>query len=156
MKKVHYFVANFSEFIKSRALSHTFYLALSLFLGYFSSGHLAIEEVRFITGGLQNISAAVFTLSGIWIAYSYPQAIAAYTSPDSVQIIPGDDARRIEGLVLIILSSAFVISSILIFDWAYLVVSGLEVYSEIREGLKVIGVSFIMYLSLVQLKAIFS
>ncbi|WP_396586377.1 hypothetical protein [Bermanella sp. R86510] len=103
---------------------------------------------------LQNLSAAVFTLAGIWIAYSYPQAISAYTSPNSVKVIPTDETKRIENLVLIVLTSAFVISSLLIFNFLYLLFSKTVFYVSHREVFKVIGITSICYLSFLQLKAI--
>lgn len=149
------FLRTLGEFLKSRAIPHSFYLGCSFLVSYYIYGSISLIEIRVVTGTLQNISAAVFTLSGIWIAYSYPQAIAAYTSPSNVKVLPNDEAKRIESLVLIILTSAFVISSILLFNLSYFIFSKLNIYYDNRFYFKLAGASFVVYLSLLQLKAIF-
>lgn len=145
----------FLIFIKSRIVPHSFYIVTSLALGYFLVDNVTLGDLKPIMGTLQNIAAAVFTLAGIWIAYSYPQAIAAYTSPNSVSVIPTDETKRIENLVLIVLTSAFVISSLLLINMLYLLV-----YKSISDLstlhlLKLLGISSVFYLVFLQLKAIF-
>lgn len=143
-------------FFRSRVTSHSIYIFIGLFFGWFLSGSVTLMDLRPIMSTLQNLSAAVFTLAGIWIAYSYPQAISAYTSPNSVKVIPTDETKRIENLVLIVLTSAFVISSLLIFNFLYLVFSKTAFYSIYREIFKITGVASICYVSFLQLKAIFT
>ncbi|WP_060587082.1 hypothetical protein [Aeromonas schubertii] len=145
----------FFIFIKSRIVLHSFYIIASLALGYHLVDNVSLADLKPIMGTLQNIAAAVFTLAGIWIAYSYPQAIAAYTSPSSVKVIPTDETKRIENLVLIVLTSAFVISSLLLINMLYLLVY--KTISDLNSLhiLKMLGVSSVFYLSFLQLKAIF-
>ncbi|WP_421859803.1 hypothetical protein [Marinobacter salarius] len=147
-------IKNLAEFLRSRVILHSVYLGLSFCAGYIVYGSVSLVELRVVIGTLQNVSAAVFTLSGIWIAYSYPQAIAAYTSPSSVKVLPNDETKRIENLVLIVLTSALVISSILIFNMLYLVISESDIYKNNRLWFKLCGASFVIYLAFLQLKAI--
>jgi hypothetical protein len=142
-------------FIKSRIVPHSFYIFVSLALGFFLVDNVLLGDLKPIMGTLQNIAAAVFTLAGIWIAYSYPQAIAAYTSPSSVKIIPTGETKRIENLVLIVLTSAFVISSLLLINMFYLLVY--KVISDLDSLyiFKALGISSIFYLVFLQLKSIF-
>ncbi|WP_341939616.1 hypothetical protein [Marinimicrobium sp. C2-29] len=149
------FLKSFFSFLKSRVLSHSVYIGVSALIGFFATKGVTVTDVKPIISTLQNISAAVFTLSGIWIAYSYPQAIAAYTSPGNVKIIPTGETNRIENLVLIVLTSAFVISSTLIFNLSYLLFSPSKLYTENLQLIKSIGISFVFYLCFLQLKAIF-
>ncbi|MGK0411391.1 MAG: hypothetical protein ACJASB_003592 [Shewanella psychromarinicola] len=155
-KKSREVVKAFFIFIKSRLIPHSFYIASSLALGYYLVDNVSLSELKPIMGTLQNIAAAVFTLAGIWIAYSYPQAIAAYTSPSTVSVIPTDETKRIENLVLIVLTSAFVIASLLLINIFYLLV-----YKSVSDVnalyvLKVLGISSVFYLVFLQLKAIFT
>ncbi|QIY07827.1 hypothetical protein FOC33_02085 [Plesiomonas shigelloides] len=154
-KNVKELLMAFFTFIKSRITLHSFYIIASLVLGYHLVDNISLADVKPIMGTLQNIAAAVFTLAGIWIAYSYPQAIAAYTSPNSVKVIPTDETKRIENLVLIVLTSAFVISSLLLINIFYLLI-----YKSISDLdnlhiLKMLGISSVFYLAFLQLKAIF-
>jgi hypothetical protein len=145
----------FLIFIKSRFIPHSVYILVSLALGFFLVDKVLLGDLKPIMGTLQNIAAAVFTLAGIWIAYSYPQAIAAYTSPSSVKIIPTDETKRIENLVLIVLTSAFVISSLLLINMFYLLVYKIISDLDSLHTLKALGISSIFYLVFLQLKAIF-
>lgn len=154
MEKFSDFLASLSTFLLSRMISQAIYLFISFGLGYFLMG-VTLAQLNPIISTLQNLSAAVFTLTGIWIAYSYPQAIAAYTSPKSIKIIPTDETKRIEGLVLIVIKSAFVISAVLVFNFFYLAISKLFFYKEYAYIFKFLGTSFICYLSLLQLNSIF-
>ncbi|PVZ70361.1 hypothetical protein [Pelagibaculum spongiae] len=142
-------------FIKSRIIPHSLYVVASLALGYYLVDNVSLGDLKPIMSTLQNIAAAVFTLAGIWIAYSYPQAIAAYTSPSSVSVIATDETKRIENLVLIVLTSAFVISSLLLINMIYLLF-----YKSISDLnslyiLRLLGISSVFYLVFLQLKAIF-
>ena len=141
-------------FFKQKLASHSVYIIISLFSGYLLAHSASLSDLKPIMGTLQNLSASVFTLAGIWIAYTYPQAISAYTSPASVKIIPNDDAKRIENLVLIVLTSAFVISSLLIFNFLYLLISKTPIYAQFRDIFKMLGISMICYISFLQLRAI--
>jgi len=143
-------------FFRSRVIGHSIYISLGLLVGWFLSGSVALIDLKPIMSTLQNLSAAVFTLAGIWIAYSYPQAISAYTSPNSVKLIPTDETKRIENLVLIVLTSAFAISSLLIFNFLYFLLSKTTFYFTYREVFKILGVASICYVSFLQLKAIFT
>ena len=144
----------FLTFIRSRWVPHSFYFGFSLALGYYLVDLVSLSELKPIISNLQNISAAVFTLAGIWIAYSYPQAISAYTSPGTVSIIPTDETKRIENLVLIVLTSAFVISSLMIIHMFHLLIYK-TVSVDSQHVLKAFGISSVFYLSFLQLKAIF-
>ncbi|WP_406609291.1 hypothetical protein [Agarivorans sp. JK6] len=142
-------------FLKSRITLHFVYIAISLILGYHLVNIVSLGDLKPIMGTLQNIAAAVFTLAGIWIAYSYPQAISAYTSPSTVSIIPTDETKRIENLVLIVLTSAFVISSLLFINIFHLLIYKATINPEARNFLKLLGISSVFYLAFLQLKAIF-
>ncbi|MGL5073679.1 MAG: hypothetical protein ACRC61_20760 [Aeromonas salmonicida] len=143
-------------FLKSRVLFHVGYLFVSFSLAFLIVNKVAISEISPIVSTLQNISAAVFTLAGIWVAYSYPQAIAAYTSPSHVKIIPTSETKRIEDLVIIILTSAAVLCILLFHNLAYILVVKTIHNADVRFYLKSAGISSVFYASILQLKAIFT
>ncbi|QUM75081.1 hypothetical protein HWV00_01835 [Moritella sp. 24] len=141
-------------FIKSIAIKHVFYIGISFAIGSVTFSYVNLNDLASIVSTLQNLSAAVFTLAGIWIAYSYPQAIAAYTKPKSVSVIPSGETGRIEKLVLITLTSAFVIVSLLIYNLASVLLKDMPFVIVHRDVFKILAVSFIVYLSINQIRAV--
>ncbi|WP_421419936.1 hypothetical protein ACN9JF_18385 (plasmid) [Pseudoalteromonas lipolytica] len=94
---------------------HFIYTLVSMIAGYYSMDILTYKDFNPAISVLQNISAAVFTLSGIWIAYLYPQAISSITSSSKVDLLKGsDDAKRVENLVYVVSTSALVLFFILL------------------------------------------
>lgn len=150
------FVSSLIRFLISRILTHVVYLFLGFLVSWFITNDLIYSDLRPIIGSLQIISPAVFTLAGIWIAYSYPEAISAFTSPSTIKLMPTDGTKRIENLVLIVLTSAFVISSLLVFDLLYMIIPRFAFYSESHFWWKLFGVAFVLYLCILQLRAIFT
>ncbi|MCW3171665.1 hypothetical protein [Shewanella subflava] len=135
-----------------------FFIGLvSCLLAFFTYEYVAIAELQPVVSTLQNISAAIFTISGIWIAYMYPEAISAYTKTDNVALLKGaDNIKRITDLVLIITSSAFVLIGTLFFNLADVFLinpkSALFVIYELR--INFIMLSILLSLILIQLNAV--
>ncbi|WP_413525724.1 hypothetical protein [Photobacterium phosphoreum] len=142
------------QFILSRFIKHSIYLLGSFAIAYVTVGTLSINNLSPMLGTLQNISAAVFTLAGIWIAYSYPEAISAYTNPNKVILAAGDETKRIENLVLIILTSAFVIIGILMFNMSVIILQPLEFIQAHKESFKLLAITLVIYLVIIQVVAI--
>lgn len=125
---------------------------------------LAVLIYKFILGSniisilsnLQNLSAALFTMASIWVAYSYPQAIAVYTKPTDLAVVNKVDSERIKVLVKVIITSACVLIGILLFNWAKAIFTGMEIYDEYHVQMKILGISFLLYLSLLQIASVFS
>ncbi|MDO6524725.1 hypothetical protein Q4519_03410 [Motilimonas sp. 1_MG-2023] len=141
-------------FVFSRFVRHSIYLLFSLGLAFIVVDSLSISDLSPILSTLQNISAAVFTLAGIWIAYSYPEAISAYTNPDKVILASGDETKRIENLVLIILTSAFVIIGILAFNISMVLLQPLDYIQGHKSIFKLLAVTSVVYLAAIQTVAI--
>ena len=136
-------------------LLHTLYLAVGYGVSFVSYSYVDISLFDPVLGTLQNISAAVFTLSGIWIAYSYPTAIAAFTEPDDVSILRGtENYNRIKTLVLTIFASAFVLVFVLIINIVKPIVFSLPIFTQHLSELKMCFIILVVYLTLIQLKAI--
>ncbi|MUK79014.1 hypothetical protein GNP84_19230 [Aliivibrio fischeri] len=147
-------IAMLALFVLSRFVRHSIYLIFALGVAFIAVDTLAISDLSPILNTLQNISAAVFTLAGIWIAYSYPEAISAYTNPDKVILASGDETKRIENLVLIILTSAFVIIGILAFNMSVVLIQPLDYVQEHKFIFKLLAVTSVVYLAVIQVIAI--
>lgn len=142
------------QFILSRFIRHSMFLIASFAIAFTTAETLKIDDLSAVLGTLQNISAAVFTLAGIWIAYSYPEAISAYTNPDKIVLASGEETKRIENLVLIILASAYVIIGILAFNLSLALIQPIDYVQANKETFKMLAVTFVIYLALVQVFAI--
>ena len=142
------------QFILSRFIRHFIFLFVAFSVAYATTDTLIISDLSPALGTLQNISAAVFTLAGIWIAYSYPEAISAFTNPDKVVLASGEETKRIESLVLIILASAYVIIGILAFNISLAIIQPLDYIQAHKETFKILAVTLVIYLAIVQVFAI--
>ncbi|MCT7944851.1 hypothetical protein [Shewanella septentrionalis] len=141
--------------IRRKYLMHFIFILFSLALGFISQPYTDFDNIASITGTLQNTAAAVFTLAGLWIAYAYPQAIAAYTKKEKVSLLVGSkETNRIEKLVLVILSSAFVLIGLLLFNLMTTLFSEAKIFSGNMFFYQGLSISFILYLLLIQLRAI--
>lgn len=131
------------------------FILVSLTVAYLGRGFITLADLNNLIGTLQNVSAAVFTLAGIWVAYSYPEAISRFTNPEKFSLIKGiEQTNRIRSLVLTIFTSAFVLVGIILFNltspYIQHISKDLDFYLIIKGG----GVSIINYLALIQLQAI--
>jgi hypothetical protein len=140
---------------------HPLFILISVVLaavtGYYLGASVSAENVDNLTTTLYNTSAALFTVSGIWIAYMYPEAIAYFTKSDKVSLLKGTEhTSRIQELVLVILKCALVILSLLIFDTVKLLFSNLDWVVDNKLLVKSVSVSFIVFLAIIQATAILS
>ncbi|MFQ2176151.1 hypothetical protein ACK33V_02895 [Aeromonas veronii] len=119
--------------------------------------HMKIADLAPVISTLQNISAAVFTISGIWIAYIYPEAIIAFTSPDKVNLLNGTEStKRIKELVLVVISSSMVLISTLLYNLGYAFFLKADFVITHKSTFKIVAISFICFISFVQIKALWS
>lgn len=134
---------------------YIFILLISIGLAFLTYDIVNIKDIAPIISTLQNISAAVFTLAGIWIAYMYPEAISVLTNSDNVSLLKsGDHTKRIKSLVLVIFSSAFVLICTLIFNLsAFLFIKHSAVINN-KDLFKILSITYVCFISLVQIKAI--
>ncbi|MEF1253388.1 hypothetical protein [Vibrio sp. M260112] len=131
------------------------YVAISVFIAYLGRHFITLADLKDLTSTLQNVSAAVFTLAGIWVAYSYPEAIARFTNPKKFSLIKGtEQTQRIRSLVLTIFSSAFVLVGIVLFNLLSPYIQHLFKTFDLYPYIRVAGISVINYLAFIQLQAI--
>lgn len=138
-------------------LRHSFYLMVSVLLGYLTHPHVGLDQLTNIFQALETISIGVFTLSGIWIAVLYPEAIAAFTNPEKLTILKGSEqAKRIENLILIVFTSAFVLIATIIFFTASELLRKFSFVVDNRETIFLISIALAVYLVVLQISAILS
>ncbi|MGL4191787.1 MAG: hypothetical protein ACRCRU_04270 [Vibrio sp.] len=131
------------------------FIFISSIIAFLGRGFITLSDLNNLINTLQNVSAAVFTLAGIWVAYSYPEAISRFTNPEKFSLIKGiEQTNRIRSLVLTIFTSAFVLVGIVLFNlispYAQHISENLSFYLIIKTS----GIATINYLSLIQLQAI--
>lgn len=132
-----------------------FMLSVAIVLGFFCSEPVRYQSVVDLLGGLQNASAMIFAIAGIWLAYLYPNAIAGLIKNEKVDFFTSkQDAKRIEGIVYIIIMSALVLLGVIAFYFISALVKNTHFYSDNKYLLKSVGVSFVSYLIILQAKCV--
>lgn len=130
-------------------------LIVSIVVGIYFGGYFDDESIKAIVGGLTNVSAAVFAISGLWISQVYPEALKAFTK--NIDIIAGSDrAKRIEDLVFTIAKSAFVLVSILLLHFCLPVVKNILVDLSLKIDINNCVVGILTFLTLIQMSSVTS
>jgi hypothetical protein len=139
----------------SSILKHALLLLIGVWGAYLIDPFVSESDFFNVLSTLQNMSAAVFTLSGIWIAYMYPKALDAFTNPEKVTLLEGTEhAKRVKFLVLIIFSSALVLVGVLCISFIYPILQKIPLLIPYASTLKIGYLTLIWYLSVIQIKAI--
>lgn len=132
-------------------------LVMSFVMSWLSSGKISSSDLTSLLSTLQNISAAVFTIAGIWIAYIYPEAISSFTNPDKIALIKGTEStEQVKSLVFTVIISASVLTCTLLFGVFSLLYKNSDLVIENKGFFVLISTTFVVYLSLNQTKAILS
>ncbi|KYN24042.1 hypothetical protein AUQ44_19870 [Vibrio cidicii] len=90
------------------------HVALACFIALVSwifKDDITYSDVSPIVSILQNGSAMIFTIMGIWIAYIYPQAMRKVIQPSSSAIFPEADKKRVQLLVGVVVISAVILNN---------------------------------------------
>ncbi|HIF9354082.1 TPA: hypothetical protein ACX6RJ_002087 [Photobacterium damselae] len=141
--------------MKGKLLIHFIVILLLGIISYQIQHNFNYNSLKDLIDILKNASAMIFTIVGIWIAYIYPNAITAIVKPESIGIIAGEqDARRIEMLVGIIITSALIIIGIILFFASKSIIGELSWYAENRYWIKPFGITVILSLSYLQILSI--
>ncbi|HHQ4444725.1 TPA: hypothetical protein ACSP1W_004027, partial [Aeromonas veronii] len=62
------------------------FLIAGILVAYSCFEYVSYSGISSVMSVLQNISAAIFTIAGIWIAYIYPEAITSFTNSSKVSL----------------------------------------------------------------------
>lgn len=130
-------------------------LTISISMSWLSSGKVNQSDMQSILSTLQNISAAVFTIAGIWIAYIYPEAISSFTNPDKIALLKGTEStEQVKSLVFTVITSASVLTCTLLFSLVSFLYKNSNIVMANKGFFVFISTTFVVYLSLNQTKAI--
>ena len=94
---------------------HVIVFALVLWVSVSYRNDLTYADMEPLLSLLQNTSAMVFTIMGIWIAYLYPNAIVRILQPSKVEaVFSEEDEGRVIQIVGVVALSAAVIGLLII------------------------------------------
>lgn len=157
---------------------HFVIILLLALLAIKAGGLYNYAAVKDVLSTLQNISAMIFTIAGIWLAYIYPKAISAIVKPSTFskgnraeiedsevvfespeeKLTPAEklsiekDINRISMIVETILTSAFVIFIIILINVFKPLIANIDI---IKENISVMNkLGCFISLSLVYLQVI--
>lgn len=131
-------------------------LLLIALASYWLKDNVNYNDIKDILSVLQNISAAIFTIVGLWIGFLYPNAIASIVNDDIDYIKNTKDAPRIEKLIYVVITSAVVMLSILFVYLFKSVGSGLSSSIVHADFIKMVGITFVYFMCWLQIKCVFS
>ncbi|MEP9146913.1 hypothetical protein ABKT18_02230 [Enterobacter hormaechei] len=131
-------------------------LLLIALASYWLKDNVNYNDVKDILSVLQNISAAIFTIVGLWIGFLYPNAIASIVNDDIDYIKNTKDAPRIEKLIYVVITSAVVMLSILFVYLFKSIGSGLSSSIVHADFIKMAGITFVYFMCWLQIKCVFS
>lgn len=131
-------------------------LLLIALASYWLKDNVNYNDIKDILSVLQNISAAIFTIVGLWIGFLYPNAIASIVNDDIDYIKNTKDAPRIEKLIYVVITSAVVMLSILFVYLFKSIGSGLSSSIVHADFIKMAGITFVYFMCWLQIKCVFS
>lgn len=89
---------------------HMVVTAIITYLSYSFRLDVVFKDFESLISILQNTSAMIFTIMGIWIAYVYPNAVLRIVQPTKVTAVFSDeDLERVRLLVGVVILSAIIL-----------------------------------------------
>lgn len=146
--------------IKPKIL-HICFLLTIIAIAYLFGDKYTYADIKDILSTLQNISAMIFTIAGIWLAYIYPAAVSSIVKPSTITSInyhkeTEKDIERITLIVKTIIISAIVIFSIVIINLTKPIFSNLDFISLHKHVFCKLGFFITALLVYLQIIALFS
>lgn len=115
------------------------------------------KDVEPIISILQNTSAMIFTIMGIWIAYVYPNAVLKIVQPSKVTtIFSEDDLKRVKLLVGVVISSALILLLLLTGVTLETFLTKTDVFAQHRQVFTGVGLWCLLSLIYAQLFCIYA
>ncbi|AHM74502.2 hypothetical protein ACRRQX_000841 [Yersinia enterocolitica] len=142
--------------LKIKVILHILVIISLVYVSFYMHDNIRYQGVVDILSGLQNASAMIFAIVGIWLAYLYPNAISGLVKSEKIDFIASTkDTKRIESLVFIILASALVLIGVIFFYVISAIVKNTDFYIFHHVTIKTIGFAYVLYLFLIQCYAVF-
>ncbi|WP_158972583.1 hypothetical protein [Paraglaciecola sp. L3A3] len=137
-------------------------LALALFnllITYFFAQTVEVESLKSLVSVLQNTSAMIFAISGIWVAYLYPSAISGLLTKEFDQSLKdksNNSLSRLRLMVGVIVLSGFVMAGIILLMIFASLIENTNLYIENQSFFNGIGLFTILFFSEIQLFSLYS
>ncbi|HHY1211368.1 TPA: hypothetical protein ACVZ49_004545, partial [Salmonella enterica subsp. enterica serovar Agona] len=126
---------------------HILVVLVVTYLSYSFRLDIDFKDVEPIISILQNTSAMIFTIMGIWIAYVYPNAVLKIVQPSKVTVIfSDDDLKRVKLLVGVVISSALILLLLLVGVVVKTFVIKTYLFMQYQSAFTVIGLWFLLSL----------
>lgn len=136
---------------------HVLITVIITYLSYSFSSDIVFKDVEPLISILQNTSAMIFTIMGIWIAYIYPNAVLRIVQPSKVTAIYSDaDLKRVRMLVGIVILSAFVLVLLLLGVTIKTFITKARLFTLYKQFFTGVGIWFLLTLTYIQLFCIYS
>ncbi|MDP2716293.1 hypothetical protein [Rheinheimera sp.] len=104
------------------------------YLSYTYGAKITSNDLQPLIAILQNTSAMIFTIMGIWVAYVYPNAVLRIVQPSKViAVYSKDDLSQVKMLIGIIIFSALILFLLLIGTTIATFVSKTNIYNNNSE-----------------------
>lgn len=124
---------------------------------YYSGFKLDFSALTKMVGSLQNVTAAIFALTGIWLAISYPEAIKSYINPHKVSLLKGSvRTKRIERIVLTIFAAAYALTLTVLLQWSVVFKTAFELDDGLKHILTSIYCGLLLYITFVVIRGLWS
>lgn len=114
------------------------------------------NDVKDIFGVLISISAAIFTIVGLWVGFLYPTAMSSIVNDDISYIKNEKDSPRVEKLVYIIIISASIMIGILLLFLIRALFHNLPLYKSHVYIFRYVGMAYIYFLAWMQVRCVLS
>ena len=135
---------------------HVLVFALVLWISFSYRNDLTYADMEPLLSILQNTSAMVFTIMGIWIAYLYPNAIIRILQPSKVEaVFSEEDEERVIQIVGVVALSAAVIGLLIIGTAAVPLLAKSSLYHGYPAFVKGTGLFLIFTLCYAQLFSVY-
>jgi hypothetical protein len=137
-------------------ISHVILACIIALVSWLYKDDLTYSDISPVVSVLQNASAMIFTIMGIWIAYIYPQAMRKVIQPSSSAIFPDEDKKRVQLLVGVVVISAVTLAILLIGISIKPFLVNSSFYLKTPELFSFVGLSVLLCLVYAQLFCIYS
>ncbi|MBW3528642.1 hypothetical protein KO533_19010 [Shewanella sp. NKUCC05_KAH] len=135
---------------------HVILACLIALVSWLFKSDITYSDVTSVVSILQNGSAMIFTIMGIWIAYIYPQAMRKVIQPSSSAIFPEEDKKRVQLLVGVVVISAVILAILLIGISMKPFLVNTSLYLKVPELFSFVGLFVLLCLVYAQLFCIYS
>jgi uncharacterized membrane protein len=145
-------------FISPGIFSLVILAAINAITSWYFSAEIRLESIEKLTSALQNTSAMIFAISGIWVAYLYPNAISGLVTEEFDQSLKEKSNKALSRLRLIVgvivLSGTVMAGVILLIIFASLL-EGTNFYSDNQDFFKGVGLFAVLFFCEIQLFCIY-